>query len=96
MANTAQDGDARFRDLEARIAEQEKAISELSDELYRQQRHVALLDTQVRHLVERIKTLTAEPAPSPQDEMPPALLEAAGTAGKPRRSGRAIVRRGHC
>lgn len=71
IANTDNGGDARFDDLEARIAEQEKAISELSHELYQQQRHVALLDTQVRHLVERIKGLTAEPAPSPQDETPP-------------------------
>ena len=71
MANTGNDGDARFGDLEARIAEQEKAIAELSGELYRQQRHVAQLDTQVRHLVERIRALTAEPAPSAQDETPP-------------------------
>ncbi len=71
MANTGNDGDARLGDLEARIAEQEKAIAELSDELYRQQRHVALLDMQVRHLMERMTALTAEPAPRPQDETPP-------------------------
>jgi SlyX protein len=71
MADTGEDDDARFRDLEARIAEQEKALSELSDELYRQQRHVALLDAQVRQVVERLKSLATEPAPTPQDETPP-------------------------
>ena len=63
--------EARFTDLEARVTEQEKAILELSDELYRQQQRIAELSTHVQHLVERIKTLAAAPAPGPADEVPP-------------------------
>ena len=63
----------RIDELETRLAQQDQAILELSDELYRQQRQVARLEMELRQLVERMKTMSApEPGPSPTgDEVPP-------------------------
>jgi uncharacterized coiled-coil protein SlyX len=72
MVQRSNHAEARFGDLEARMAEQEKAILELSDELYRQQQQIAQLEAQLRHVVERIKATAADaPNPSPEDEIPP-------------------------
>jgi uncharacterized coiled-coil protein SlyX len=63
---------ARIDELEMRLAQQDQAILELSDELYRQQRHIARLETEIGRLVDRIRSLAApEPAPGPADEVPP-------------------------
>lgn len=64
---------ARIDELETRLAQQDQAILELSDELYRQQRQVARLEAELRQLVERMKTnSTPEPGPGPaDDEVPP-------------------------
>jgi uncharacterized coiled-coil protein SlyX len=72
MAEPGNDAEARFGDLEARVAEQEKSILELSDELYRHQRQIAELKTQLRHVVERLEAAAAAaPLPDPEDETPP-------------------------
>ena len=72
MAEPGNDAEARFSDLEARAAEQEKSILELSDELYRQQRQIAELEAQLHHVVERIKASAAAPPLSDaEDEIPP-------------------------
>jgi SlyX protein len=63
---------ARIDELESRLAQQDHAILELSDELYRQQRQIARLETELAQLVERVRSMsTPEPAPGPDDETPP-------------------------
>jgi SlyX protein len=63
---------ARIDELEMRLAEQDRSIVELSDELYRQQRQIAQLEAQLRQLAERVRTLSpSEPAPDPAGEIPP-------------------------
>jgi SlyX protein len=58
--------------LESKIAFLEKANTELSDVVYRQQRDIADLQQRLEHLRDRIETLKVEPAPYlPQDEVPP-------------------------
>ena len=46
----------RIDELEARLAEQDHSILELSDEVYRQQRQIAKLETELQRLAERLKT----------------------------------------
>lgn len=59
-------------ELEARIAHQDHAILELSDEVYRQQRQIADLERQIVDLKSRIAPLEqALPAGNPGDEKPP-------------------------
>lgn len=63
---------ARIDELETRLAQQDQTLIELSDELYRQQRQIARLETELRQLVDRMQTVsTPEPASSPTDEVPP-------------------------
>ena len=63
---------ARIDELETRLAQQDQTLLELSDELYRQQRQIARLETELRQLVDRMKTVsTPEPASAPTDEVPP-------------------------
>jgi SlyX protein len=63
---------ARIDELEARVAQQDQSLLELSDELYRQQRQIAQLEGELRRLVERFKSFaTAESSPRPEDEIPP-------------------------
>jgi SlyX protein len=66
--------DERIVDLEARLAHQDRSIQELSDELYRQQRHIGELERRLLVLTERVKDLVSRdsgPAPRPEDELPP-------------------------
>ncbi len=63
---------ARIDELETRLAQQDQTLLELSDELYRQQRQIARLETELRQVVERMQTVSApEPASGPTDEVPP-------------------------
>ena len=63
---------ARIDELETRLAQQDQTLLELSDELYRQQRQIARLETELRQLVDRMKTVSVpERASSPGDEVPP-------------------------
>lgn len=63
---------ARVDELEARLAEQDQSILELSGELYRQQRQIAQLETELRLLADRMRALsTSGPAPDSDDEAPP-------------------------
>ena len=63
---------ARIDELETRLAQQDQTLMELSDELYRQQRQIARLETELRQLVDRMKTVSVPgPASSPADEIPP-------------------------
>lgn len=62
----------RLNELEARVAHQDQSILELSDEIYRQQKQIALLEEQARHLMERLQSVTtAAPTGDPSNEIPP-------------------------
>ena len=60
----------RIDELEARLAEQDHSILELSDEVYRQQRTIAKLEAEVQRLAERLKTQSQGDA-SNATEIPP-------------------------
>jgi len=63
---------ARIDELEARLAHQDQTVHELSDEVYRQQRQIAQLETVVRQLAARLSEGEADQAPGrPADEIPP-------------------------
>jgi SlyX protein len=63
---------ARIDELETRLAQQDQSLLELGDELYRQQRQIARLETELRQLVDRLQALSApDPASNPADEIPP-------------------------
>ena len=51
------DRTTRIDELEARGAQQDQSITELSDEVYQQQRQIAALEIKVRHLTERLESL---------------------------------------
>ncbi|MGI9343581.1 MAG: SlyX family protein [Gammaproteobacteria bacterium] len=62
----------RLVDVETRVAHQEQAILELSEELYRQQQQLAQLEARWRGLVERVDSLAGGSAPGDAaDEVPP-------------------------
>ena len=70
--STAPSSEARMDELEARVAQQDQSLLELSDELYRQQQQIAKLELELRHLALRLKAIAIpEPASEPQDETPP-------------------------
>ena len=70
--STAPGGEARMDELEARLAQQDQSLLELSDELYRQQQQIAKLELELRHLAERLKTIAIpEPGNEIEDETPP-------------------------
>jgi SlyX protein len=63
---------ARIDELESRLAQQDQSLLELGDELYRQQRHIARLEAELRQLVDRLQTMSApDPTSNPADEIPP-------------------------
>lgn len=64
--------DETLERLELKIAFLEKANTELSDVVYRQQREIAELQQRVADLKDRIETLKIEPTSySSKDEVPP-------------------------
>lgn len=64
--------EARMDELEARVAQQDQSILELSDELFRQQQQIAKLELELRHLAERLRAIAIpEPANELKDETPP-------------------------
>lgn len=60
----------RIDELEARLAEQDRSILDLSDEVYRQQKQIAKLEAEVQRLAERLKTQNQGVA-SNAPEIPP-------------------------
>jgi len=66
------DTERRLIELEAKVAHQDQAISDLSEEIYRQQKQIVLLEEQARHLIERLRSVGgAEPSADPSSEIPP-------------------------
>ena len=70
MDPSATRSEQRIDELEARLAEQDHSILELSDEVYRQQRQIAKLEADVQRLAERLKT-QPEGGASNATEIPP-------------------------
>ena len=60
-------------ELETRLAQQEQAIDELSNELYQQQKQIAQLEASVRSLTEGLRRIDSEKAQGtdPANEVPP-------------------------
>lgn len=60
-------------ELETRLAQQEQAIDELSNELYQQQKQIAQLEAAVRSLTEGLRRIDSEESQGtdPADEVPP-------------------------
>jgi len=72
MKQPAIDVEARINELEARIAQQDHSILELSDEVYQQQQQIAHLEIKARHLAERLRLISPpESEGSSADEVPP-------------------------
>jgi len=64
--------DARIDELEVRLAHQDLSMSELSNEVYRQQQQIAQLEAAVRQLAARLESSEeARPAGYPEKEVPP-------------------------
>ncbi len=64
--------ETRIDDLEARIAHQDQANVDLSDEVYRQQRQIGSLELQLRHLSDRLVALESpQRATDAAHEVPP-------------------------
>lgn len=62
----------RLIDLESRVAHQDQAILEMSEEIFRQQQQLALLEGRWRSLLERVDSLSATPGTDAgPDEVPP-------------------------
>jgi len=64
---------ARMEHLESRLAEQDHALLELSDELYRQQRQIAAQEQLMRELRARLEQVRehAQGPADPRHEIPP-------------------------
>jgi SlyX protein len=66
------DTDMRITELESRIAHQDLSSHELSDEVFKQQRHLTELESKYQQLTERLQSVaSAGPAANPSDEVPP-------------------------
>jgi SlyX protein len=72
MTTSNTDLASRIDELEARLAQQDQSVLELSDEVYRQQQHIAQLELQLRHLADRMQeSAGAGPQTDPAAERPP-------------------------
>jgi len=66
------DNEKRLIDLETRLAHQDQTLLELGDEIYRQQRQIAMLEDRCRQLLERLDSIgAANQAGGPTDDVPP-------------------------
>ena len=71
MSPSDDKNDARIDELEARLALQDDSIRALGDEIYLQHKRIAQLETNVRELLERLRTLMAQPEIDSRAEKPP-------------------------
>lgn len=72
MTTGKTDDQSRIDDLEARIAHQDQALHELSDEVYRQQQQIRQLEAVIRELISRLESAEpGEASSGPNDEIPP-------------------------
>ena len=63
--------EARMTELQSRLAEQDHAITELSNEVYQQQLQISKLETQLRHLADRLQSMTPDSGSDTKHEVPP-------------------------
>ena len=64
--------DARIDELEVRLAHQDQTVLELGNEVYRQQRQIAQLESMVRQLAAQLGSAESNPAADRAvDEVPP-------------------------
>ena len=64
--------DDRLTELEAKIAHQEHALHEMSDEIYAQQKKLEQLEVTCDFLLEQVRSQSEGPAAgNPADEKPP-------------------------
>ena len=63
--------DKRWADIESRIAHQELAISELNAIVYRQRRELDQLEAAYKHLLARVREISAASDGGPSEELPP-------------------------
>lgn len=64
--------EARFIEIETKLAYQEDALQTLNEVILKQQKQIDQLDASVRLLIDRIKQMQAmESAEKPLDERPP-------------------------
>lgn len=72
MTQPDQDQDARIEELQSRLALADNSILELSNEVYRQQKQLAQLESRLSRLTDHLKQLdTARPAENAADDIPP-------------------------
>ena len=71
MTTNPDDMQQRLIALETRLTHHERMAEEMSDVLAEQQRTIDRLTAQVRRLGERLRDMSADWSPSPQDEKPP-------------------------
>jgi SlyX protein len=63
--------DAALENLEVKIAYLERAATELSDVVFRQQQDIEALTLRLETLQNRVAAAAEEPRPPPSDEKPP-------------------------
>lgn len=72
MSTSSTDAESRLAALEERLAHQDHAMLELSNEVYRQQQQIADLELHLRRLRDRLDPLEqAASAGAPGHEIPP-------------------------
>ena len=63
--------DESLEQVQSKIAYLERAMTELSDVVFRQHREILALETQVKALRERLEGAPSEPVRSAEQERPP-------------------------
>jgi SlyX protein len=63
--------DESLEQVQSKIAYLERAMAELSDVVFRQQREIQSLEGQLKAFKERLEGMPAEPARSAEQERPP-------------------------
>jgi len=72
MTERSRDQNARIEELQSRLALADNSILELSNEVYRQQKQLAQLESRMIQLTDHLKQLdTAPPAKDAGNEVPP-------------------------
>ena len=72
MTPTDTGTEARIDELEVRLAQQDQAVHELGNEVYRQQRLIAQLQSSVQQLAARLGLAEGDQAADPPvEEVPP-------------------------
>lgn len=63
--------DSRLNDIEAKLAHQELAVSDLNDVIYRQQQQLDQFEKRCQQLLQRVQQLEQDRDSEEADEVPP-------------------------